>query len=728
MYRIACFFATFALFISQTMAAKTLEGPGTVDLNILSNACYSSGGSFDSQKQECICPSQRVFDAAIQSCIPLSVPFDDPLLSCTEGTTFIDVFFDKGMEGVSKCFVEFLYVSSDPFDFFSGTYLSIIPNLPDDKAQNFINWANQHFGDGSTSYPAKLWSTATDAALYLYVGDVPTAWLENPKDFISLILGSDVLPPDPNSGYAATHQTTLYEPVVADIDKVLAVQSYTPEELYYKFPLPANDISNSQMFTALRDFSIEQYNNPGTYLNNALFINGDSELGAFQSFSYPAYKNGFAFVEEKLYSRGAVAQRTYWALDSNGRILGGVYLSPNRLPNIYFSLNWNSYSKLGVNVETYDRNFSFLVSYEFQSHYLNELHGLKNNFKSLSDVPSGSGVLLCERIDPFYFDYNNQIIKGPYTLQGYNQSVLSGSVYGWNQNYEGDWSHIFGGYTSTSELPIDFNYPFYHGNYVASVIHDENPDVSFIVGGLCFHEDNSQLQDIISTGVFSANWEYQKVKVINVSYATYTGKQACNKNMAKFQNQLDNTIIVSAAGNYSEIAPEYCPQSVDGFHKVVVAAAYDADTDHPSLTEYTSFGTDYADIASTGIHDPTGTRGTSYAAPRVSAIAARISQDFPTLKPNDVIMSILASAYVPYENDWWGNFKQWLPLELRSGGVLRKEQAYAFASCVSEFRQDGNENPLHSYQIVTCIQQGEGASYNHAQRKYDFLKDRLNLP
>ncbi len=88
------------------------------------------------------------------------------------------------------------------------------------------------------------------------------------------------------------------------------------------------------------------------------------------------------------------------------------------------------------------------------------------------------------------------------------------------------------------------------------------------------------------------------------------------------------------------------------------------------LEDYSNAGRDYSDIVADGSglgSDFDG--GTSYAAPRVSRVAALLAQEFPALSVEQIRASILLGARVPYEISW-NSFVVPRFLPTRSGGIL----------------------------------------------------------
>ncbi|SMF34864.1 Subtilase family protein [Pseudobacteriovorax antillogorgiicola] len=714
----------FLIAISFASAyGKNLSGPASVQIGKLQSACQQSGATYDRALQECNCSDNGIFDAEQKKCLSFSATFDNPLAACTEGTSFIDTFFESGIDGVSACLDNFLYIASNPSDVFSGTYFSIYPEISDDEAYKLTNWANSRFGKSYRGFNAKLWSSEYDSELVLRVGRVPERWNSNPSNILSRVLNPLTVGPDPVSGFGGTSYIEYYEPEVGQIDKVLGSEKYSSQELSTLFTKPSQI---SPALAALRDFTIEQYSNPSTSIDSALFINGKGVLGGFQGFSKPVYRGNYIFIEEKIYSRGSVKRRTHWVLDRKGRTLGGAYLAPSRLPNIYFSLNWKGENELRLSVRAYDRTFKDLVSHTFTAKQAWEMRDKSQSFLDLDSIDTGSGLLLCELADPFSFQYSDLIVGGPYRIDNYNGSHLSGSLYGWSRNTEGDWSNAFGGYAPSNDVPIDFHRPYDHASKVASLIVEENPNVKFLIGGECFHDDHSQLSSMIELGIFSGPAQDLRVKVINASYGTYTGKQACALNTGPLASKIGKVLFVTAAGNFQMENPGNCPQSAPHPNKIVVAAANGADGDNPRLTNYTAYGKDYADIAAKGTHDPTSSKGTSFASPRVAGIASRIAQDFPKLSSADIRLAILASAHIPHDKNFWGDLKSWKPLDVRTGGVLRSDGAYRFAECLFENKEDV-EGAFDKAQILTCIERSDAGNSTYARKKYNFLKNRLHL-
>ncbi|MES2504692.1 MAG: S8 family serine peptidase [Myxococcota bacterium] len=152
-------------------------------------------------------------------------------------------------------------------------------------------------------------------------------------------------------------------------------------------------------------------------------------------------------------------------------------------------------------------------------------------------------------------------------------------------------------------------------------------------------------------------------KVINVSALFYYDSFSC-ENASLFGNTIGDPqqpfLWVLGAGNslkhdLTRIHSTYCPQSLGGRDNIIVVT---------SDALRANKGNDYADIMTDGSGYFSDESGTSYAAPRVSRVAAILASEFPSLTIAEIRKAILDGARVPTPR-----------LPVRSGGYLDEEGA-----------------------------------------------------
>lgn len=206
---------------------------------------------------------------------------------------------------------------------------------------------------------------------------------------------------------------------------------------------------------------------------------------------------------------------------------------------------------------------------------------------------------------------------------------------------------------------------------------------------------------------------------MNSSFTSY-GKslQACEQSAQhSFGKALGKILSVSAAGNESLENPTACPQTMATHTSIVVAAAENSNSENPVLSDYSNRGETYADIAAHGYSMNGELEGTSFAAPRVSGVAAKIAYTYDHLLPQDIRLAILTTAHIPAKK-----------LPVRTGGVLRGERAMAMASCLhidaEVGRQQGKTAPITKRQARRCLSTVDGFGGGKADAQIDFLSSR----
>lgn len=166
-----------------------------------------------------------------------------------------------------------------------------------------------------------------------------------------------------------------------------------------------------------------------------------------------------------------------------------------------------------------------------------------------------------------------------------------------------------------------------------------------------------------------ANLSQAAVRVINYSVVHMEDRQSCRKSKI-YQSILSSAsshLWVFGAGNLRGLKnpkDQYCPQELSGRSNMIVVTG----------EGYTT-GSLYADILANSESD--GNHGTSYAAPKVSAVAALIDRNYPGLKISSVRMAILVSANI--QNLGY-------PANVRSGGRLNSKRALKAAQIIHQLQ------------------------------------------
>jgi subtilase family protein len=176
----------------------------------------------------------------------------------------------------------------------------------------------------------------------------------------------------------------------------------------------------------------------------------------------------------------------------------------------------------------------------------------------------------------------------------------------------------------------------------------------------------------------------------------------------------DLLLWVMSAGNlYRPDGTLSCPQKrLAGRDNGIVVAGLEGG----GVARGSNYGAEYADLAAPWqAEGRPEVMGTSYASPRVAAVAAMLASKYDRLKPGDLRMALLAGS-LPLGS---------LQTTVRSGGALDPVAANTFAACVQqalEFSSCGQQ-ALAPEDYVQCARKA-GAT----DERITFLQSRGILP
>ncbi|MBC7396251.1 MAG: S8 family serine peptidase [Bdellovibrionales bacterium] len=203
-----------------------------------------------------------------------------------------------------------------------------------------------------------------------------------------------------------------------------------------------------------------------------------------------------------------------------------------------------------------------------------------------------------------------------------------------------------------------------HAAAVADAFENQGPSIIPIIpvsANACLNAFDSWSSNVLGSS---------NARTINFSAFLPVSEQACNttfiaKNIEKSK---DSFLWIVAAGNegmdLDSGAPFQCPQVLNNRPNLIkVAAGIDN-----GLERYSNYGYLSVDLAAPGRIE-SGPQGTSFAAPRVSKVAARIHALNQDLSPDFIRKALLFSV----------SFNDLKILPVRSGGLLNEEEAIEFA-------------------------------------------------
>lgn len=206
-----------------------------------------------------------------------------------------------------------------------------------------------------------------------------------------------------------------------------------------------------------------------------------------------------------------------------------------------------------------------------------------------------------------------------------------------------------------------------HATQTASVLLRSGAD-SLSVGLIPLGIDACIFPNQVST--WWGNFKSSGARVVNLSATEELDPEVCTDSMRDHPLFTDRNaaLWVVAAGNQGSNKSRGCPQHFAGLSNLLVVGASDGSSMHRN----SNYGETRVDIAAPGEALTGQAWGTSFAAPRVSRVAARIFRLFPGLAPSQVKKAILLGADIPYQ-----------PLPIRSRGLLNAEKAERIAQGIA---------------------------------------------
>jgi|GEM_PF-3969380 len=200
--------------------------------------------------------------------------------------------------------------------------------------------------------------------------------------------------------------------------------------------------------------------------------------------------------------------------------------------------------------------------------------------------------------------------------------------------------------------------------------------------------------------------------IVNFSMFSTQSPESCKAAVGDTFRTLP-ALLVAGAGNHG-LAVEgnrtfKCPQNLKDMDNLLIVSWLK----NGSLSQYADYGSRYADIAADGT-SPLGDVGSSFSAPRVSNVAARIALTQPSLDATQIRLAILAGAKVNTA----------APLPVRSGGELDADGAFDFAQRLAS-SGIGKGGRVQFESLKTLMASRYGAS--EAQARLRLLIDNVAI-
>ena len=425
-----------------------------------------------------------------------------------------------------------------------------------------------------------------------------------------------------------------------------------------------------------------------------------SELGCLGlcrvEMSYPVSSN--RFVETTLWAGGSPF-RHFTLIYQGGDEFPSVAVvqTPRGKPTIYIELETvePSFARTAV---FYSRKGAKLGTTQFA---IGDMHSLFD--QSLAQAPD---VLMCESsIEPKQLQsvgLNRALVKGPYASLSHAPGT---SFWGWFK--AADTREHFSGLMPISEWgffdyadsvdPVNFEFAELHASSVLADLlsADESLKVAAMGPKEC------------ARGAYKDLAPNLLPRVINYSTGESLSAKVCAETYPALKDP--KSLWVFAAGNEgfrerTDAPKNICPQSSVPKALSIIVGALD---EEGYVAKYSNQVEGYIDIYAHGVAR-FASKGTSFAAPKVASVAAKIAKEWPQLTNEQIRMVILLTADIPVRGRWT---RTYAPLPAKSGGMMNSEAALRFAEQLSK-------SPGTSYEAML------GTFYRHDPKLRDF---KMNL-
>lgn len=689
----------------------------------LDSSCKKATGSGLNSDYLCECPVNefgnidQIFSYDSNSCESLIdfKMFSNKKLSFKECREkgFVSIL-DSSLDGFLDCLnqpVKAFTVEQTSKGHFNANILKFqLDNSQDSKiAQELAEYLDQEFQkqEDTLSF-MKLWPALQDwNKPKIYLGEFSDLKFLDKEDIKLNILSSYLYHPYDSPLAFHKFNKFFYEPEIKNLKFLLGGIKNIPKELYPS-PYGSNE-KLSWLDTAWRSQELRKFI---PFWGIPLMGEGCESLCKVYGVPFLENEGKNLTILERVYSGGNIAMQNLWLFSEDMKVIGAISYGLNLKPMFYLDLEIKvEKDNLVNNITFYDRRFKKIKSRK--EILVNKLIGKKSKsaaIDTIDDIEPGQGIILCENLQP---DNQRWVFKG---TNGFDPNTSKGSVYGWQKNEAANPLQSFFGVENNLLGPKFQNVG--HGSNVSNVLLTNFGEGKITPAGYCFHKYDS-LPLIANHPTFNRPLHLQKIKVLNASFMhERAGTAGCNQRIKEAFPKIEEKVLsVIGAGNNQLEHPDGCPQSFKGYSSIIVSGANNSDTKNPSIWKGGNYGVDFADIAADYHTLDNKSQGTSFSAPRVSGVAAKIAFENPYLKPQDIRLAILVTAHIPEQK-----------LPVRSGGVLRGERALEMGKCLQEEetigRKKGNMNPVNRDQVEKCLIQVEGFNPKKAKIQLDYLESR----
>ena len=548
------------------------------------------------------------------------------------------------------------------------------------------SWADLRLRQGAV-IPARFWSgTALTDVLKVYMGELDG---ETVDTFLKYVFYPEIVPDK-------SHQFTV---------PILAANAAELDNIFFGSPFS----SHAHRFATVRgeDREIIQVLATASEIDVRKWtwdwVDDVEEAGAeacahvCRLYSNPHPLSGFFGVLERNVINGSVARELVWLYDTNG-VRGVVGLGPSGRPNYYVTvLNPSTQLEVGKRLSVYDSQGTLAgsktVAYEFGDAPIPKPFELAHDGLPRLGLCEGNLEVLLEPA------FREHLLIGPKSSAGGGP----GSFFGWWSNPSGTnlAANLAGlsqvSFGSVPALDSVADMDRLHGRRVvkAALAEVENLRILPLGGIQCF--------DGLSAWRDNAR---PHMRVINASLGMFAARGTCQHRWgATLDASREDFLWVMPAGNEHDLAPWYeCVGNISGRANLLVVAGSDGD----GLSLESNYGVEYADLAAPSKSE--GAAGTSYAAPRVAAVAAELARRSPRLRPEELRAALLLGAHVT--RDLWS--------QVRAGGTLDAVKSADLAACLAEGLHEGPHQALDAPVLKKCLLRG-GTDPREAQVRMDRL-------
>lgn len=355
--------------------------------------------------------------------------------------------------------------------------------------------------------------------------------------------------------------------------------------------------------------------------------------------------------------------RAEWTMkNDSGDVQAFLYLAGEQ-PSLATVIERDPYG-LAKSAKTFNKNEEVVFSsnYTIKSEKLlkerNRMTSYQNHKRPMAAICEGD----LDTDDFFNLTKGDKILLGPHTDE---------SFYGWVRPTVNE-GLFFDGRLISNQLGLNFSQQGTkeHSSSVAMALgRNRRMGVIPLTSTSCTETEK--------TKTWWPAFKASGAKVINLSSRATYDEPSCRKMMVEHPilKEPGAALWVVAAGNQKSDKPTGCPQYFNGRRNIIIVGASSGRYPHPE----SNYGAHFVDIYTNGDDYDGQGWGTSFAAPRVAGVAAKVFHEYPTLSVFEVKLAILLTV------------DQHKSLPSRSSGNLDETNVYEMASAILENEGDIEE-------------------------------------